>query len=303
MPALPLHLPFTRLQYFDAGGTYDELRGLLRAGALRRVVRGVFVSAQVPDTLDLRIRVASLILPTKGVLARTGAAWMYGVDTRPPNRRHDPLLLEVAVPEGVQPIRFPGIRCFVEHLTNADVCGVRGVPSTTPLRTAVDLARWLPRGDALAAVDALAHRNLVDVDEYSAALERWKGYAFIGQAREIASLVDRRSESWGESITRLRIHDAGFELPDLQVPVRVDGVEYRLDFGWRRIRKGLEYDGERWHSSAEQRTRDEARRARIRDADGWEIRVVTKEHVLGRGRHFEQVVCELTGLVPHRLVA
>lgn len=303
MPALPLHSPFTSRQYRDAGGTYDELRGLLKARVLRRVVRGVFVSPAVPDTLDLRVRVAALMLPPGGVLARTGAAWVYGIDARPPGFEQRPLVLETAVPAGVQPVRVAGIRCFVEHLEENDIADVDGVPATTPLRTAVDLARWLPRGEALAAVDALAHRDLVDIDAYAAALDRWKGYAFVQQAREIAAIADRRSESWGESVTRLRLHDAGFDMPDLQVPVHIGGVEYRLDFGWRTRRKALEYDGAHWHSGEENRKRDEARRERIRAAEGWEIRVLTKEHVLRRGRYVEQVVCELTGMSPRKLIA
>ena len=206
------------------------------------------------------------------------------------------------MPRGVEPVCSPVVRCYVEDLVEEDVDVVDGVRVTSPMRTAVDLARWLPRGDALAAVDAFAHQQLVDLDALAASLQRWKGHAFVLQAREVIALGDGRSESWGESMTRLRLHDAGFDMPDLQVQLTIEGRQVRLDFGWRRERKALEYDGERWHSSAEQRRHDDERR-RLLTRAGWEVAVVTKEHVLGRGRHFEEVVCRLTGQTPRRFAA
>jgi AbiEi antitoxin C-terminal domain len=301
MPPLSLDRPFTYDQWLAAGNTRGHLRRLLSSESVRRVARGVYAPSTVPDSLSLRLEIAALVLPPRGVLARTGASWVYGVDTRPPGPSQ-PLRLEAAVPVGVEPVSSGVVRCFVEDLDDEDVQVVGGIPVTTPLRTAVDLARWLPRGDALAAVDALAHQELIDLRDYEHALERWQGYPFVRQAREVGLLADARSESWGESMTRLRLHDAGFEMPEPQVLVYPGGAEYRLDFGWCKLRKALEYDGERWHTSEAQRRHDDLRRERIASA-GWEWRVVTKEHVLGRGRHFEELICELTGLVPQRPIA
>ncbi|RZS89434.1 hypothetical protein EV189_1197 [Motilibacter rhizosphaerae] len=293
--------PFTTAQFLQHG-SYEELRRRVRDGDVRRVTKGVYLPAGAPDDIVTRLQVAALVLPEGGVLARRGAAWAYGIDARPPGTEREALVLEVAVPRGVQPVRRAGLRCFVEDLAAGDVHRLDGVPVTTPLRTAADLARWLPRPDALAALDALSRSGALDRTGLARELDRWTGYAHVRQARELAALVEPRSESWGESTTRLRLHDAGFPAPAAQVEVIVGRRRFRLDLAWTRLRKALEYDGQEWHSSAKQRRRDEERR-RLLGSVGWEVAVVTKEHVLGRGRHFEEVVARLLGVVPERLAS
>lgn len=52
------------------------------------------------------------------------------------------------------------------------------------------------------------------------------------------------SESAGESLSRARMVELGFELPELQVSMRgADGREYRPDFWWRRLGLIGEFDG------------------------------------------------------------
>lgn len=181
MAALPKSL-FTYDQWLAAGRTRGQLRGLLNSGMVRRAARGIYAPSSMPDSLSMRLEIAALVLPPGGVLARTGASWVYGIDTCPPGTVH-PLRLEVAVPVGVEPVSSRVVHCFVQDLKDDDVQVVDGVPVTTPLRTAIDLARWLPRGDALAAVDAFAHKQLIDLRECEDELKRWHGYAFIRQAR------------------------------------------------------------------------------------------------------------------------
>ncbi|NHC13969.1 hypothetical protein [Motilibacter deserti] len=298
MPLL-LDRPFSRRSALAAGLTPGELRGLVSARLVRRVLDGVYVGADVPDSFELRCAAVALALPAGAALCREGAAWLYGVDTRDPARRDDPPRLDIAVPRGTTIVRRRGIRCFVQDLSPVDLRLLDGVAVTSPLRTGIDLARWLPRPDALCALDALAHTGVLDLDEARAGIVRWAEHAFVVQAREVLVLADAGSESWGESRCRLRLHDAGFPAPELQICVRIGDRSFRLDMGWKARRKALEYDGEAHHSSADDRASDQERRALLRRA-GWDVAVVTKEHVLGGGTGFEQVVAELLGMPPTR---
>ncbi len=89
-------------------------------------------------------------------------------------------------------------------------------------------------------------------------------------------LADPRSESSGESITRLAVHDFGLAPPVPQFWVVHEGRRvYRLDLAYPGSKVCLEYDGERFHSTEEQRLYDEARRSWLRQ-HGWTIIVVRK---------------------------
>src|SRR3546814_5086551 len=54
------------------------LRRWLQDGRVRRVLRGVYVSSLLPDTLEMRARCAALVLPTDAVLCDRSAAWIWG---------------------------------------------------------------------------------------------------------------------------------------------------------------------------------------------------------------------------------
>jgi hypothetical protein len=97
----------------------------------------------------------------------------------------------------------------------------------------------------------------------------------------------------------LRAVDAGFPRPEVQVSV-YDGQGLllgRLDMGYRELCKGIEFDGDEHHSDERDRAHDELRRSRL-EAHGWDILVVTREHVLGRNHVFEFAVGELLGVAP-----
>lgn len=292
-------LPFTRSEAAASGMTGRSLFALLQNGDLRRVVRGVYVDARAPDTLLLRAAaLAKAVLP-HAVICRRTAAWLLGIDVLAIGSHLELPPVEFVSPAGTAVTRRAGTRGFTAILPDSDITVVAGLLVTTPLRTALDLARWLERPDALAAVDAMLHAGLVELAELAAALERHPGMRWIAQAREIVDLAEPKTESPMESRTRLRIIDAGFPRPEAQIEVHhASGVLLgRLDMGYRKSRKGVEYDGEENHTSAEDRRHDEARREAI-EREGWDLLVVVREHVLGPGPAFELAVGEFLGIAP-----
>ena len=73
-------------------------------------------------------------------------------------------------------------------------------------------------------------------------MERWPG---VRRARRAVAFLDPRSESPGESVSRVRFVYEGLPVPELQQDIRgPDGeVVARVDFFWRAQRTIGEFDG------------------------------------------------------------
>lgn len=292
--------PFTRSDAHSEGLSRRALNRLAATGTLRPVLFGVYVDASAPDDLATRAAALARVLPLGGVVCRRSAAWLYGVDALEPGREHALPPLDAAVPTGRGPLRRAGVRGVVEPLREAEVAMVGGIPVTTPLRTALDLARWLPRRTALACLDALLHQGLVSQGELAEEVERFAGHRYVAQARDLVGLAEPRTESFGESWLRLRLIDSGFPALEAQIEVcEPDGRPFaRIDLGDRRRHKGLEYDGELAHAGAAEQAHDVARRARLAREFGWEVIGVDKAGVLGRGQALEELAARMLGVTP-----
>lgn len=289
--------PFTAAQAADVGVPDRSLRRLVAAGAVVSPLDGVYRAEALPETLDVRAQACALVLPPGAALCRGTAAWLYGVDTRRPGEHHRPPALECVVPLGRVPLRYRdgGLVSYQAPMPASDVVVVGSVPTTTPLRTACDLLRLRPGFIALAAADALARLNLIDVDELPDAIERWRGHRGMTTARMLARIVDAGAASPGESWMRLRFADAGLPRPQLQIPVggSPGSPRYLLDSGWPGRLVAAEYDGEEFHQDVEQ---DQLRRKILRDEFGWETVVARKGDVLGTSMLLEQHVGALLGV-------
>ncbi len=169
----------------------------------------------------------------------------------------------------------------MRDLSASDVTSIGGLTLTVPVRTSLDLACHRRRYDALAAMDALARAQGVGAQELLRELPRFRRRRGVVQARKLVPLVDGRAESQGESFVRLAILDVGLPAPVPQFHVVVDGVmRYRLDLAYPHMKICVEYDGEEFHSSQQQREADERRRNRLRD-QGWLVIVVRKDGFKG----------------------
>ncbi|PRZ18111.1 hypothetical protein [Nesterenkonia sandarakina] len=78
-------------------------------------------------------------------------------------------------------------------------------------------------------------------------LEAWGGFIHsqrrLGRWRACLELADARSESAGESLSRVRMLDLGFEPPQLQVSFDLGGTVARVDFYWPGVGVVGEFDG------------------------------------------------------------
>ena len=115
----------------------------------------------------------------------------------------------------------------------------------------IDLARWNGLMAGVAAMDAALHNGLCSAEGLQEALARLPETAGGGpRARQAVRLADGRSESPGESMSRVRMWEHRLPKPELQVSVRVGSELYILDFYWPDHGVAGEFDGRVKYRSA-----------------------------------------------------
>lgn len=282
---LPLDRPFTARQAREAGLSRRRLQALHEEALVRRVLHGVYVAAQAPDSQLLRARAVALVVPEGVVVTDESAGWLAGAAMilRPGAHLEVPPLTVFGT-GGHDRLRNGVTASGTRSLRKQDITEIHGVRVTTPLRTALDLGRLRPRDRALAALDQLLRTGGFDQEELLAGIARFRGARGVRQLRVLAPLADPRSESPGESALRLRFHDAGLPPPTPQVEIRDARGRFlgRGDLALEELRFLAEYDGEEWHGP-EQEPADLARRERIAAA-GWTVRTFRRAQVFGRGQ-------------------
>ena len=261
-PRLPIADPFTPAIAARAGIGRAVLVRLHRDGRVRRLLRGVYVDATVPSSVALRARAVGLLVPAGQVVVGQTAAWLHGVDLLRP----DAVVPVEVHGRGRRPGQ-PGVRA-ARHAGH-DVEAVEGVRCTTPLRTALDLGRWLPPDHALAALDGLLGLRAFAHTALMAEVARFGGQHGVVQLRELAALADGRADGPAESVLRLRWLDGHLPTPTPGLVVAAPTGPVRLALGLEVHRFGVALAG------------------RLRDAElaalsalGWRAVVVTAERVL-----------------------
>lgn len=227
------------------------------------------------------------------------AAWVLGVDTFAPSARFD-LTPDWMVPHGATRSVRRGVRFVEGYLKPADIVVVDRLPMTNPTRTASDLLRRLRRPWALAAADGLAHAGLTTAAEIQAYIQPLRGFPGIVQARELAPLIELRTESSGESIARLRLVDGGLGRPQPQYLVmdRTGRAVARVDLAYVAARVICEHDGAEFHSHEDDQARDERQRRYLTEVLGWRVVVSTRQTLFGQDNAFEREVGAHLGIEP-----
>lgn len=125
------------------------------------------------------------------------------------------------------------------------VAELDGLLVTTPARTVVDLALTLPFEAAVVAGDALAGMFGLGAAELGAELARAKGRYGIGQAKQVIAMLDGRSQSIGESLSRTMIQQHALPLPRSQGDVLTPDGRFvgRVDFYYESAGVLCEFDG------------------------------------------------------------
>lgn len=269
--------PFTLRQAVEAGLSRKRLTAMVLDRSVSRVLHGVYRHRDLPDDQETRLSAAKLVVRPFVVICDRTAGWLYDVDTFRYSELEILPPIETCVPPGRSRVRHFSCTGSERDLAPYDVQELAGLLVTTPLRTALDLGCLLGRRRALSALDAFLRQGDFDRDTLRAELPRFVGRRGVVQLRELIDLADSRSESSGESWTRLAIIDVGLPTPEPQWWVTWQGRNlFRLDLPYPKHRVCVEFDGVEFHDSTEARAYDERRRTWLRD-HGWIIIVVRKE--------------------------
>jgi hypothetical protein len=223
------------------GFSDDELARMVRRRELVRLQRGAYLEpgTSPDDRLRLLATVAGLRIP--GVVSHASAALLHGLPLwRVPLRRLHVTRRPPAAGSGSARVHL-----HVARLPEEQVDKVDGVPVTDVARTVLDLARTSPFESAVIAADAALHGKRTSRELLEHRLAALGPVPGARRAARVVAFADARTESVGESRSRLLIRRLGLPAPDLQVEAfRADGVFLgRCDFGWDAERTVAEFDG------------------------------------------------------------
>jgi len=213
----------------------------VRRGELVRLTHGVAVEADALRSASVRDRARTeleAVITTVGewrTLSHRSAALLWGLPDvdRPDRRVHvtDPLL--GTTHSGRRVVRHAAA------LDADEVTTIDGRRVTTPLRTVVDVVRSTSYENGVAVLDHVLREESTDADELRRAFAAWPTPRGMTRARRALRFADPRSESPGESVSRVRIDEDGFPPPVLQQRFG----RHRVDFWWPRAGIVGEFDG------------------------------------------------------------
>ena len=185
----------------------------------------------------LRLIAVGRRLPPGAAFSGRTAAWLHGLDVTP----DDPI--DVTVPP-----RFGHRVGAVVHraeLAPGEIVSRRGLPTTSALRTVVDLVSRESLTEGVVAADLFAHTGSVKLEalrRYTAAHPGAKGTARLNR---VIDLADPRAESPMESRLRILLVGAGLPTPDVNSSIEDEKGQFvaRPDLLYRAQRLAIEFDG------------------------------------------------------------
>lgn len=243
----------------------------LAAGALtryqliadhRRLLPGVHSPKRRPLSLEDRIAAAWLWSRRAGVVTGQAASALHGAKWVDPG-----IPIELNHPHNKSPA---GVITRRDTLLDREITELNQMAVTTVARTAFDLARRGPAGQAVAHLDALARATHFTAGDVLAVLDAHPRVRGRVRVPELLDLVDAGAQSPKETWLRLLLIEAGFPRPQTQIPVPApDGYpRYYLDMGWKEFMVAVEYDGEQHRTDVVQ-YRGDVTRSEYLDGLGW----------------------------------
>ncbi|GGC98318.1 hypothetical protein GCM10011512_26590 [Tersicoccus solisilvae] len=232
-------------QLLHAGYGSNRLDRLVRTGALIRIWRGHYVAATTwnaltPEDKQLARLFCSQAVPTgsERVLCRQSSALAHGLSLL----RLDSSIHVVARTKRATGERHAGLRFHLTEEETPVVALPHGLLVTTATATLIDCARFLPHRDALVIADQFAAAG-VDPDRVAAWATSHPGWRGVARLRLVLERVDPLSESAGETLTRIRLHEWAVPLPVSQFEIETPLGLFRADFAWPELMLILEFDG------------------------------------------------------------
>jgi len=261
-----------RKDALSLGLSAAQIHGYLKRGIWERIHREVYRATSAPRTDRQLLRAACLAAGDGATASHESAAWLLGLLERAPG------CPEITVTSAWAP-RLQRVRVHRSIDLDRSCRTLRsGIPTTTPVRTLVDLGSDVPAATLTEVLDRGLALRLVTVDALVAELNRLsrRGRPGPRQLRELIGdrgLIGAPSPSVLESRMLRLIVEHKLPVPAVEVIVGPEG-NYRFDFAYVAIKLAMEVDGYSWHFTPEQLQRDHWRRNQLQ-TNGWQILVFT----------------------------
>jgi predicted transcriptional regulator of viral defense system len=242
----------TAAQCWAAGLSQEQVRVLCRSRRWLRLSIGAYYTAvhdgQAPRVAH--IQAAILSAGPSAVAVLQSAAELHGLAGA---RQSDDIH-----------INLPGVKARDRRVTEyrlrihqmpippTQVTIARGIPVTTPARTAADLVLRSDRLHGVAILDSALYQKLIAPEDLDLVRAMMAGRRGAADARSWFDEVDGRAESPLESRVRLRASDGGLPPDELQYPIYRDGrLVGRTDLAWLRLAVIGEADEKVFHGRPE----------------------------------------------------
>ncbi|HET6950146.1 MAG TPA: DUF559 domain-containing protein [Acidimicrobiales bacterium] len=270
------------------GMKWERRRRQVQRGILVPVHPRVFRHAAHPRSWEQTVLAGVLAAGQDAVASHMTASALWRFDGVMPPRVAG--AVELSLPRSRQIRPLDGVVVHrVGDLGPVDVDRRRLIPCTTPARTLIDIAPYLPAVRLEAILDHAARRGLVwrphlrwRIDEL-----RRRGRRGVAQMERLLDRTDGRdrAESWLETEGLRLIARAGLPAPRCQVTLRPRGRGIaRVDLLWDEARLVVELSGHGTHATRRQRQADAERAARIATT-GRRMLTFTYEDVVERPHH------------------
>lgn len=233
----------TTAQAADVGVSSQRIAELVQAGAIRRLYRGVYVSAQYPDSWEAQWMAGLLAAGPEAVISGRAAAFLHELRHVHVTSRPD---LEVTIPRTATRWRGGPDVVTEVHLTDEDRVQVGSWLLTSVAWTIFTLAHRLGVDQTEKALDAVVADGALTIPDAGRTAARFRHCTGMPVIREVLSRLDpavRLTRSEAERLFRRILRKAGLPLPAANVAVRdADGGRRYLDFAYEDLRIAIEID-------------------------------------------------------------
>jgi very-short-patch-repair endonuclease len=220
----------------------------VRRRRLHRIARGVYAVGHTALPREGQFLTAVLGSGDGAALSHEGCAEHWQV------RRYRAARIDVVVPSerrGPAGVRVHRSR----NLHPDDVTVHRGIPVTTIARLVVDLTDRLTSWEITNVIHEAAFRDLFDLDQTLAAIERGNGRKVRAAKKAVQLHLDGSAGARSKNELKVLIALERNRLPEPRVNCDLNGHE--VDFHWPSLKLAIEYDG-----SGHDRTRTQQEDAR-----------------------------------------
>jgi very-short-patch-repair endonuclease len=237
-PVVPLALR-TRLFTLAEASSLGITRSQLRGSSYRRLGCGLYRWVGLQESPLLLLSAVARRLPAGAAFSGRTAAWLHSLDVAP----CEPI--EVTIPQSVGSLRCRGAFVRRMALGHDEIVRRRGLPTTSALRTVVDLAARDPLTEGVVAADLFLHARLVTMAKLRSYIAAHPGAKGVARLRRVVDLAEPKAESAMESRLRMLLVLARLRRPEIQVSIHDGHGRFlgRPDLLYPSEGLAIEYDG------------------------------------------------------------